>query len=95
MNISEEKIILTAYNVDTKPHITLNEDICNSRCKIRFCTFICPAGCFVFDEDQNKVVFSFEGCLECGTCRIACDEKRLIGTTQKADMESFSVCRNY
>lgn len=77
MNISEEKIILTAYNVDTKPHITLNEDICNSRCKIRFCTFICPAGCFVFDEDQNKVVFSFEGCLECGTCRIACDEKAL------------------
>jgi len=63
MNISEEKIILTAYNVDTKPHITLNEDICNSRCKIRFCTFICPAGCFVFDEDQNKVVFRSRGVL--------------------------------
>ena len=77
MNISEDKIIFTAYNVDDKPHITLNEDVCNNKCKTRFCTFICPAGCFMYDEEQNKVVFSFEGCLECGTCRIACENDAL------------------
>lgn len=32
---------------------------------------ICPAGCYSEDE-QAAVSLNTDGCLECGTCRIAC-----------------------
>ncbi|WP_148895814.1 4Fe-4S dicluster domain-containing protein [Geothermobacter ehrlichii] len=77
MNIAEEKIVFTAFNPDIKAHIVLNDEICISKCKERYCTFVCPASCFVYEEESSKVVFSFEGCLECGTCRISCEEGAL------------------
>jgi len=77
INITEEKIVFTAFNPDKKPHIVLNEEVCSNKCKEKYCTFVCPAGCFEHNEENGKVVFSFEGCLECGTCRIACEEDAL------------------
>ncbi len=74
MKISEDKIVFTLYNIGEKAHIVLNDDKCNYSCKERYCTFICPAGCFEYDDDQKKIVFSFEGCLECGSCRVACEK---------------------
>ena len=32
---------------------------------------ICPAGCYS-ENEQAVVSLSTDGCLECGTCRIAC-----------------------
>lgn len=77
MKITDEKTMFTLYNTHKKPHIRINEEICSNVCKTRFCTFICPAGCFEYDEEQGRVIFSFEGCLECGTCLLSCEEKAI------------------
>ena len=33
---------------------------------------VCPAALYKIDEDGKKS-FDYAGCLECGTCRIACE----------------------
>jgi len=77
MKLSEDKVIYSLYNVAKLPHIRINEEICRNLCKVKYCTFICPAGCFEYDDEHNRVIFSYEGCLECGTCMISCEEKAL------------------
>ena len=37
----------------------------------------CPAGCYTL-EGNGRVVLIADGCLECGTCRIICDEHRNV-----------------
>ena len=32
---------------------------------------ICPAGCYSKNE-KTEVMLTIDGCLECGTCRVAC-----------------------
>ena len=34
------------------------------------CLYICPAN--VYRADDNRISVAYEGCLECGSCRIAC-----------------------
>ena len=36
----------------------------------------CPAGLFSRTQ-QGELQIDFHGCLECGTCRLLCDEKTL------------------
>ncbi len=57
------------YDVDTRPHIRVDTSKCLN-CRTRPCTLLCPAGCYTAVGD--KIVFSYEGCLECGTCRLVC-----------------------
>lgn len=57
---------------DAKPHILVNTDICNTDCKHKCTTYVCPANCYTLDE-AGKVHFQFEDCIECGTCMFACD----------------------
>jgi ferredoxin like protein len=44
------------------------------------CINCCPANCYV-PADDRRVIFSYEGCVECGTCRIVCHEFRNIEWT--------------
>lgn len=68
----EERLALNKYDVDREVHITVDERVCKE-CVIKSCLYICPAQCFVMREGQDNVTFSYEGCLECGSCRIICD----------------------
>lgn len=70
MNI-DDKLALDLFHVDKDPHITINSEIC-SKCPHRLCTYTCPVDNYKVVE--GKVVFSWEGCLECGTCRVICDQ---------------------
>jgi ferredoxin like protein len=58
------------WDVDTQPHITVDYDKCRKLCDKKICTYLCPAGCYTLTG--NEILFSYEGCLECGTCRIVC-----------------------
>ncbi len=58
------------WNLDDTPHIIVDTEKC-SKCTKKPCIYLCPAGCYNLTED-NRVIFSYEGCLECGTCRIIC-----------------------
>lgn len=58
---------------EAKPHITVNTDICNTECGHQGTTYTCPANCYTKDE-EGKVHFQFEDCIECGTCMFVCDQ---------------------
>lgn len=75
-----DKLGINAYNVDTKPHIwIIDHDIC-LQCEKQQCINCCPAACYEPQPD-GRVLFSYEGCVECGTCRIVCNEFDNIGWT--------------
>lgn len=67
----EERLALNKYDVDPEAHIRLKEEICQ-KCQQRVCLYICPAECYKLREE--KLSYDYEGCLECGSCQIACDK---------------------
>jgi len=75
----EEKLFQNRYRVDSgRPHVQIkNAETCTSGCADQQCTVCCPAGCYTL-EGNGRVVLISDGCLECGTCRIICDEHRNI-----------------
>lgn len=70
MTDRQEKLDTVHHVVDMASHIKVDPAACAS-CESRACLYFCPAGCFELEDGQ--VVFHYEGCLECGTCRVACD----------------------
>lgn len=50
----------------------IDRDVC-LRCVRQQCINNCPAGCFRPD-DERRIDFSQSGCLECGACRVVCNE---------------------
>lgn len=67
----EELLQRDVYDVSGEPHITIDPSKCEE-CDPKPCIRLCPAECYTLVG--NKVLFSYEGCLECGTCRIVCPE---------------------
>ena len=65
----EDLLQRTVYDVDHRAHIVVDSEKC-ARCPKKPCTYLCPASCYVLVDD--RIVFSYEGCLECGTCRVIC-----------------------
>lgn len=65
----EERLTKTKIELYDKPHIIVDTSKCNE-CKDKPCVKACPAG--LYEYIDNKLVFNYEGCLECGTCRLIC-----------------------
>jgi len=72
----DAKLGLNVFKIDTESHITINQEICQSECQIRYCLHVCPADLYTLDR-EDKVQIKYEGCLECGTCLIACSHGAL------------------
>ncbi len=70
----EDKLALNKFEIDREVHILLDEGLCQ-KCDLKLCLYVCPAECYTLREDH--VTFSYEGCLECGSCRIACDREAI------------------
>ena len=72
MNI-DEKLAVNKFVVDeAHPHIVLHQDKLNES-TIRSLIMYCPAGLYSLDED-GRLRFEYAGCLECGTCRVLCED---------------------
>jgi ferredoxin like protein len=67
----DDKLALNLFHVDEKAHITIKPEICR-KCPHKACTHTCPVANYTLEGDE--VVFSWEGCLECGTCKVVCDQ---------------------
>jgi len=52
-------------------HIRLDAELCRE-CSKRVCTYVCPAGVYVWNEAEDRMDIRYEDCLECGACRVAC-----------------------
>jgi ferredoxin like protein len=67
----EEKLAQDAFKNDEASHITLDQSVCKD-CRERFCIYSCPAHLYSLNEETGQMQVEFAGCLECGTCMIAC-----------------------
>jgi len=69
----EDKLFLVKNNVDhDHPHIKITGDEKDLKKGLEAMTYACPANCYTLEGGAVK--FAYENCLECGTCRIFCDE---------------------
>jgi len=85
----ENRLYTVLFKADRERHITVKPDVCE-KCLEKQCTFICPAECYRLVD--NKVEYSYEGCLECGACRLACDKEAI---DWKYPRGGFGACYRY
>ena len=85
----EDKLAVNKYDIDNDVHIKVNEDIC-AKCENHHCLHVCPADCFKLMD--GKITFNYRGCLECGSCRIACDKGAIDWTVPRG---GFGICYAY
>lgn len=66
-----DKQYLVRFKCDTKSHLTvIDHNICREKCEDKLCTIFCPAE--VYKWEGTRMSVGFEGCHECGSCRIGC-----------------------
>ena len=70
----EEKLYTVKYTPDTESHLKPDQEQCK-KCKSKICTVVCPAN--VYEWSGEKTIVKHENCLECGACRLACEQKCL------------------
>ena len=85
----EDKLSTTRFNVDAEPHIKVNTEICET-CLEKPCLYICPVQNYVLTD--GKLEFSWQGCLECGACWIACMRNAIDWAYPRG---GFGVCLRY
>jgi len=66
----DDRLFLNTYNADTVSHLIIKDQSVCALCIDKPCTIICPAR--VYEHKDDKITVGFEGCLECGACRISC-----------------------
>jgi ferredoxin like protein len=67
----DARLGLDKYEInEQESHIQVDQSCCQI-CVLRPCVTSCPAG--VYKWVDSVIIISYENCLECGTCQIACD----------------------
>lgn len=62
------------YYVDEEfAHLWIEDPALCRRCEAQSCLYICPAGVYRIDRN-GTIIVSYQACLECGSCRIACPQ---------------------
>ena len=85
----EDKLAVNKFDTDRDVHIKVDDAICQT-CDARYCLYVCPAECYKLTEEH--VTFSYEGCLECGSCRIVCDKGAIDWILPRP---GFGICYEY
>jgi ferredoxin like protein len=85
----DDKLALDLFHVDKEPHIKVDKEKC-LRCPHKLCTYTCPVDNYKLEGDN--VTFSWEGCLECGTCRIVCDQDAITWDYPKG---GYGICYRF
>ncbi|MTI83218.1 MAG: 4Fe-4S dicluster domain-containing protein [Firmicutes bacterium] len=72
----DDKLYLNRLKPDDRSHLSIKDaDVCANNCLRKDCTLFCPAG--VYKWSDNRIAINYEGCLECGACRIACPHENI------------------
>jgi len=70
--VIDDKLSRVRFTVDQEPHIRVNVQMCET-CLEKPCLYVCPVQNYRLREDGG-IEFVWQGCLECGACRIACKQ---------------------
>ena len=70
MNV-ETKLGLDVFKIDKDAHIIIDQETCRS-CEDKFCLYVCPGKLYTINRETGEMEVECSGCLECGSCRIAC-----------------------
>lgn len=69
----EELQYLTRFVSDKESHLAIIDyDVCKTKCKDKVCTIFCPGEVYKWDDEHERMVVGYEGCHECGSCRMGC-----------------------
>lgn len=69
----EDKLFLVRFQPDRQSHLKITDnDVCRLKCAMKPCNYICPAKVYEWDDEDQKIILAYEGCLECGTCLYGC-----------------------
>ena len=74
----EERLYTLRYKRDEKPHLEIKDQSICSKCHEKFgspCIVACPANVYSYSE---KLIVSYENCVECGACKIVCPFNNII-----------------
>lgn len=85
----DEKLAVNSFSIDQDVHVTIKEEICQS-CDHRACLYACPAKLYTLNN--GRIAYAYEGCLECGTCRVVCDKGSVSWDLPRG---GFGVCFEY
>ncbi len=66
------KLTKNAIKGDAESHIVIDAEVCRAKCSERYCIRVCPAGLYEWSEEAGRMLVEHAGCLECGTCLVAC-----------------------
>ncbi len=67
------------FDVDEDPHISIPGDAEGQKgLPKRALTLLCPAACYTMVGE--RLLFSYEGCLECGLCRVIVEKGKIKWT---------------
>ncbi|MGI6549388.1 MAG: ferredoxin family protein [Syntrophomonadales bacterium] len=64
------KLGVNVFKPDKERHINIRPG-CEKDPRLKAAILVCPAGLYSMN-DRGEVELDIDGCLECGTCRIAC-----------------------
>ncbi|MBF0253418.1 MAG: 4Fe-4S dicluster domain-containing protein [Candidatus Omnitrophica bacterium] len=79
MNIENKLFTVKRKKYIGGSHITAQEGTCRE-CIKHVCVRICPAEVYEWNETEKKLTINYENCLECGTCRVACEMENINWT---------------
>lgn len=86
----EEKLLKTRFVIDPgRHHITVDTSLCLS-CRDEPCVYVCPAQCY--QKEREQLVFNWENCVECGSCRIVCPAGAITWDYPRG---GFGVCYRF
>ncbi len=76
MNL-EDKLFLVGFKPDEAgSHLVVrSQEACRNSCERKLCTAFCPAQ--VYKWEEGAITVGYNGCLECGACRIGCPNSNI------------------
>lgn len=74
-NTVEDKLFTLKFKPDEHSHLEIKDQEACKNCARKACTTFCPAQVYKYEDD--KLMVSYENCLECGCCRIACSQQNI------------------
>jgi len=88
----EERLYADETRPDTVSHLEIDDPSRCPECLGKECTHVCPSGTYQWEDEGQRVVVSFENCLECGACRLVCPHTNI---TWRYPMGGMGICYRY